>query len=141
MMVRTPHPPRSGCPINFGLEIFGDKWSLLILRDLLMVGKSSFKEFQQSEEGIASNILAERLTRLEQAGLLRRESVKEDARQVRYRPTEAARKLLPVLADMAYWGATHDARTSAPKSFVHAYEIDREALIRHMAEKTAADKK
>lgn len=131
-MVRTPHRPRSGCPINFGLEIFGDKWTLLILRDLLMQGKSSFGEFQASEEGIASNILSERLLRLEQAGLVRRHAVKDDARLVRYVPTDACRALLSVLVEMAYWGATHDIKTAAPKSFVSAYEADRTALLKAM---------
>ena len=74
MPVHTPSPPRSGCPINFGLEIFGDQWSLLLLRDMLIVGKRTFKEFQASEEGIASNILTERLKRLEACGIIRRES-------------------------------------------------------------------
>jgi DNA-binding HxlR family transcriptional regulator len=133
IMVRTPRRPRSGCPINFGLEIFGDKWTLLILRDLLMQGKSSFAEFQASEEGIASNILSERLLRLEQSGLVRRHAVKDDARQVRYVPTDACHALLPVLVEMAYWGATHDMRTAAPKSFVSAYEADRARLLKALS--------
>lgn len=131
-MVKTPQKPRSGCPINFGLEIFGDKWSLLVLRDVLLQGKSSFKAFQQSEERIASNVLAERLARLERAGLLRREVHKEDARQLRYLPTNAARKLLPALVELAYWGATHDAKTAAPSSFVHAYKNDKAALLQSL---------
>lgn len=132
-MVKTPRRPRSGCPINFGLEIFGDKWTLLILRDLLMQGKRSFGEFQASEEKIASNILSERLLRLEKAGLLERYVVRRDARLVQYVPTEACRALLPALVEMAYWGATHDARTAAPKSFVRAYEADRPALLKALA--------
>lgn len=132
-MVRTPRAPRSGCPINFGLEIFGDRWTLLILRDLLMQAKSTFKEFQASEEAIASNILAERLLRLEQAGLITRHVMEADGRQVRYEPTQACRKLLPVLVEMAYWGATHDAHTAAPKTFTKAYEADREGLIKALA--------
>lgn len=131
-MVRLPHKPRSHCPINFGLEILGDKWTLLILRDLLIQGKSSFKEFQASEEGIASNILSERLARLEGSGLIKRHMVKEDGRQVRYAATDAGRELLPVLVEIAYWGATHDARTAAPQEFVKGYEKDREGLIKTM---------
>lgn len=133
IMVKTPHKPRSGCPINFGLEIFGDKWTLLILRDILMQGKSSFGEFQASEEKIASNILSERLLRLEQSGLVRRHGMKDDARLVRYVPAAAARALLPVLVEMAYWGASHDMKTAAPKSFIRAYETDRPALLKALA--------
>ena len=132
-MVKTPHRARSGCPINFGLEIFGDRWTLLILRDVLMQGKSNFREFQASEEHIASNILSERLLRLERSGLLVRHSVAGDARQIRYAPTKACQRLLPVLVEMAYWGATHDARTAAPKSFVAAYDKDRAALLQALA--------
>jgi DNA-binding HxlR family transcriptional regulator len=132
-MVRPPRKPRSSCPINFGLEIFGDRWTLLVLRDLLMQGKRRFGEFQTSDEGIASNILSERLLRLEQSGLIRRHTVEGDARQVHYLPTDACRKLLPVLVEMAYWGATHDPKTAAPKSFATAYETDRAALLTALA--------
>ena len=86
-MVKLSSRPRSHCPINFGLEIFGDRWTLLILRDLMINGKSSFKEFQAAEEGISSNILAERLDRLLQTGLIVSERVAADTRQIRYRPT------------------------------------------------------
>jgi DNA-binding HxlR family transcriptional regulator len=133
MSVRTLGPPRSGCPINFGLEIFGDQWSLLILRDVLVAGKRRFKEFQASDEGIASNILADRLKRLEVCGIIRREPSAEDGRQVLYLPTEAGRALLPVLVEMSYWGATQDAQTAAPPGFVAAYTADRDALIRAIA--------
>jgi DNA-binding HxlR family transcriptional regulator len=132
-MVITPHRPRSGCPINFGLEIFGDRWSLLVLRDMLMQGKSTFSAFQASEEGIASNILADRLARLEQCGLVTQQSDAADRRSIHYRPTDACRKLLPVLVEMAYWGATHDPKTAAPKSFVKGYETDRARLLQILA--------
>jgi len=128
-MVTPPSPPRSSCPINFGLEIFGDQWTLLILRDLLIQGKSTFREFQASDEGIASNILSERLKRLEAAGLVTRAISETDRRVSVYRPTEAARDLIPVLVEMSYWGATHDAATGAPPAFTAAYRADRAGLI------------
>jgi DNA-binding HxlR family transcriptional regulator len=132
-MVTPPGAPRSHCPINFGLEIFGDKWTLLVLRDLLLLGKRSFKEFQTSEEGISTNILADRLDRLARSGLITSERVAGDARQIRYEPTLAARALLPVLIEMAYWGAKHDRETAAPATFVRAYEKDRAGLLRTIA--------
>lgn len=132
-MVKLPRPPRSGCPINFGLELFGDKWTLLVLRDLLIAGKTTFKQLQQSEEGIASNILSERLSRLECAGLVTRHADPTDKRQATYAPTDAGRRLLPILVEMAYWGAKHDAATAAPAEFVQAYEHDRDALLRAMS--------
>ena len=132
-MVKTPAKPRSSCPINFGLEIFGDKWTLLILRDMLMVGKKTFKEFQASDEGIASNILTDRLQRLEQCELILQKPSPSDGRQIYYLLTDAGRKLLPTLVEMAYWGATHDSKTGAPESFVTAYEQDRDALLQALA--------
>lgn len=132
-MARVNHPPRSHCPINFGLEIFGDKWTLLVLRDLLIKRKSTFKEFQASEEGVASNILADRLDRLLQGGLISSERDAVDARQIHYRPTRVGQALLPVLIEMAYWGAKHDPNTAAPKSFARSYEKDRAGLLKSIA--------
>lgn len=128
-MVITPSPPRSSCPINFGLEIFGDQWSLLVLRDLLIQHKRTFREFQASDEGIASNILAERLKRLELCGLITREASPADRRVMIYSPTDAARDLIPVLVEMSFWGATHDRATGAPAAFKAAYTADRAGLI------------
>ncbi len=128
-MATTPFPPRSSCPINFGLEIFGDQWTLLILRDLLIQQKRTFREFQSSDEGIASNILSERLKRLEACGLVTRAASPTDGRVMVYDPTEAARDLIPLLVEMSYWGATHDPATGAPASFKAAYDADRAGLI------------
>jgi DNA-binding HxlR family transcriptional regulator len=132
-MVTPLKPRRSGCPIAFGLDLFGDGWSLLILRDALFEGKSTFREFVGSDEGMASNVLAERLKRLVAAGLLVREGVPEDGRQVRYRPTAAARALVPALVELAYWGASHDPATGAPAGFCAACAADRAALVAAMA--------
>ncbi len=128
-MVTTPSPPRSSCPINFGLEIFGDQWTLLILRDLLIQHKRTFREFLSSDEQIASNILANRLKRLEACGLITRSASVADKRVMLYSPTGPARDLIPVLVDMSYWGAVHDPATGAPKSFKAAYRTDRAELI------------
>lgn len=128
-MAKSPRELRSHCPINFGLEIFGDRWTLLVVRDLLLKGKRSFKDFQASEEGISTNILADRLDRLTRAELITGERVAEDSRQIHYQPTPRARALLPILIEMAYWGAKHDPETAAPKSFVRAYENNRAGLI------------
>ena len=129
-MVRLPAPRRSDCPINFGLQIFGDSWTLLILRDMLIQGKRSFRAFLASEEKIASNILTDRLRRLESCGLISRVPSAEDRRLILYEPTDAARDLLPVLIEMSYWGARHDPGTAAPPEFVAAYQADRDSLMR-----------
>lgn len=132
-MITAPKPMRSHCPINFGLELFGDRWTLLVLRDLLLKGKSRYKEFHASEEGIATNVLADRLERLTEIGLATVRRDAQDSRLNRYQATPAARALLPVLVEMAYWGAKHDKKTAAPKAFVHAYERDRTKLLQEIS--------
>lgn len=131
--VRTPVRPRSHCPINFGLEIFGDRWTLLVLRDLLLQHKRRFSDFLASDEGIATNILSDRLRRLEAAGLIVVRASRDDRRAREYQPTAAARALMPVLVEMAFWGATHDAKTASPAEFARAYRRDRSALLAFLA--------
>ncbi len=103
MATRTAGP-RSGCPINAAVEVIGDRWSLLVLRDVMFGNRRHFRVLQQrSEEGIASNILADRLRRLVTAGLLTRADVGR-GRRATYSLTEAAIELVPVLAMLGAWG-------------------------------------
>jgi DNA-binding HxlR family transcriptional regulator len=96
--------PRSGCPINATVEVIGDRWSLLVLRDIMFGNRRHFRILQErSEEGIASNILADRLSRLVSAGLLTREDVGR-GRRATYSLTEAAIELVPVLVALGEWG-------------------------------------
>jgi len=95
---------RSPCPIANALDLFGDRWTLLVLRDILLMDKHRHREFLASPEGIASNILAERLRRLEAAGLIDREPDPADRRQVIYTATEKGRTLVPLLRQIAEWG-------------------------------------
>ena len=99
--------PRSGCPINATVEVFGDRWSLLVLRDMVFGDRRYFRELQAgSEEGIASNILADRLKRLVAVGMLSREDARPGQR-VRYTLTEPAIQLVPVFAQLGSWGLRH----------------------------------
>jgi DNA-binding HxlR family transcriptional regulator len=101
------HEPRSGCPINAAIEVFGDRWSLLVLRDIVFGDRRYFRELQAgSEEGIASNILADRLKRLIELGLLTREDTRAGQR-ARYSLTEPAIQLVPVFAQLGSWGLRH----------------------------------
>ena len=120
---------RSGCPISFSLDLFGDRWTLLILRDLLLKKKSTFQDFLEAEEGIASNILADRLKKLEQAGLIKKSRNREDRRQFRYGSTPEGQSLVPVLLEIAAWGASHDKYTEAPKDFAKSFYADRDKVI------------
>ncbi len=89
------------------LEVFGDRWSLLIVRDLMIRGFRSFNEFQKSGEGIATNILADRLRKLEAAGIIAAEADEADRRRVSYRLTEKGIDLAPILLEVLLWGARH----------------------------------
>ena len=105
--MRQSHEPRSGCPINATVEVFGDRWSLLVLRDIVFGDRRYFRELQAgSEEGIASNILADRLKRLVEVALLTREDTRSGQR-ARYSLTEAAIQLVPVFAQLGSWGLRH----------------------------------
>ncbi|AJF00482.1 winged helix-turn-helix transcriptional regulator [Pandoraea apista] len=95
---------RSRCPINLALQIVGDKWSLLILRDLMFADKRHFRELLQSEEGISSNILTERLARLVGAGILTKSDDSTHKQKAIYSLTPMGIDLLPVLAQIGIWG-------------------------------------
>ena len=105
--------PRSECPINAAIEVFGDRWSLIVLRDIVFGDKRYFRELQAgSLEGIASNILADRLKRLVASGLLTREDARPGQR-ARYSLTEPAIQLVPVFAQLGSWGLRHRPTSSA----------------------------
>ena len=123
------HPKRrSGCPVNVCLEVFGDRWSLLIVRDLMVRGYRSFKEFQQSGEGIASNILADRLQKLEAAQIISAEAEETDGRKTNYRLTQRGIDLAPVLLDLLIWGARHE-QADASCSVILKMEKNREEIL------------
>ena len=119
---------RSGCPVSISLERFGDRWSLLIIRDLMIRGFRTFKDFQGSSEGIASNILADRLRRLETAGIVSSEAEETDGRRVNYRLTEKGIDLAPVLLELLIWGARHE-ETGAPCALIENMEKNREEVL------------
>ncbi|WP_246124103.1 winged helix-turn-helix transcriptional regulator [Nocardia bhagyanarayanae] len=99
-------PGKSGCPINMTVELLGDRWSLIVLRDIMFGGNTHFRELlTASIEGIASNILANRLAKLVDAGLLTRHDDPSHRQKVEYRLTEAAIQLVPVMAQLGAWGA------------------------------------
>jgi len=119
---------RSGCPVSAWLEIFGDSWSLLIVRDLMVRGYQTFKEFHQAGEGIATNILANRLRKLEAAGIVVSEPMATDGRRVNYRLTEKGIDLAPVLLELLTWGARHET-TEAPYAAIETMETHREEFL------------
>jgi DNA-binding HxlR family transcriptional regulator len=128
---------RSDCPINFGLETFGDPWSLLIIRDMVYFGKKTYSEFLESKEGIATNILASRLAHLEEKGIITRGPHATDGRREIYALTEKGLDLIPILLEMANWGAHHDPETDAPKEWIDLVNSDKEGMDRLIRETVA----
>jgi len=99
---------RSGCPLNASVEMLGDRWSLLIIRDMMLLGRRTFKEFLGSYERPASNILADRLRRLEAYGIIRAERDPSDGRKLIYLLTAKGMDLAPVLTEMVLWAGKHE---------------------------------
>lgn len=97
--------PRSYCPINLSLEVFGDAWTLLVLRDMMFAGKRHFRELLQSGEGISSNILADRLARLVEQGLLTKSDDPTHKQKAIYSLTEKSITLLPIIVQIGAWGS------------------------------------
>ncbi len=114
--------------MSISLEIFGDRWSLLIIRDLMVRGYRTFKEFQGSGEGISTNILAGRLRKLQRAGIIEAETAKKDRRKLNYRLTEKGISLAPVLLELLIWGARHEP-TGAPLEVIEAMAKYREQIL------------
>jgi DNA-binding HxlR family transcriptional regulator len=119
---------RSGCPVSISLELLGDRWSLLVVRDLMVRGLRTFKEFREAGERIATNVLADRLQKLEAAGIVAADADEADGRRVNYRLTEKGIDLAPVLLELLIWGARHGA-TGAPCAAIAEIEKNREAVL------------
>lgn len=107
-------PRRSGCPLNASVEMLGDRWSLLIIRDMMLLGRRTFKEFLGSYERPASNILADRLRRLEAYGIIRAERDLSDGRKLIYLLTPKGMDLAPVLTEMVLWAGKHEKTENRP---------------------------
>ncbi len=119
----------TGCPVTFALDTFGDRWSLVIIRDMLMKGCRTYGEFLESSERIATNVLADRLQALEASGIITKSQDPENRRRVLYRLTPKGIDLAPVLLEMALWSGKHDPNTAAQKDFLDRIENDRDGLV------------
>lgn len=120
---------RSTCPISSSLDLLGDRWSLLILRDMIYFGKKTYGEFLSSEEGIARNILADRLVRLQEGGLIIKVPFPVDKRKDEYRLLEAGLDTIPILLDLAEWGAQYRKNAQAPEEWIQYVQAHRTELI------------
>jgi DNA-binding HxlR family transcriptional regulator len=114
MKKKTEETRRSACPLNASVEMLGDRWSLLIIRDMMLRDFHTYKEFLQCFEGIATNILADRLKKLMAYGIITTQPDPGDRRRVIYRLTEKGIDLAPVLTEMVLWAAAHEDTGNAP---------------------------
>jgi DNA-binding HxlR family transcriptional regulator len=123
---------RSDCPVNFALEIFGDKWSLLIVRDMIFAGKVSYNEFLESEEKIATNILSSRLKMLEEMGIIKKQYDPNRKTKTKYiyELTSMGAGLIPLFVEIMLWSDHHHPETNGPhKVVVEKARRDKQRLI------------
>ena len=117
-----------GCPIRYGLSVFGDRWSLLVIRDLMFKGRRYYSEFLTAGEGISTNILADRLHRLEASGVVEKNSDPAHGKKFVYSLTEKGRDLVPVMLAIMDWAEKYDELTEVPPAFAKALHRDRDKL-------------
>lgn len=130
---------RSDCPINLALEVLGDRWTLLIVRDMMFAGKRHFREFLNSEEGMSSRTLADRLLSLQQQGLITRHDDPTHGLKTVYRLTAAGVGLLPVLVSLGVWGLENCAANDAKGKIAAQLNKDGPAAIRRMQQKLLSE--
>ncbi|RWM19618.1 helix-turn-helix domain-containing protein [Mesorhizobium sp.] len=130
---------RSGCPISLSLELIGDRWTLLIIRDMVFAGKKHFREFLQSDEGISSRTLAERLQTLQDEGILTRSEDPSHSLKAIYRLTEAGIDLLPVLATLGAWGSKYRKADDELAAVADKLAAGGEPAIKRMKDKLRAE--
>lgn len=127
---RRPRFKRSPCPVANVLDLLGDKWTLLVIRDLFL-GKRLYREFAEAPEGIPTNVLAERLKRLESAGILQRERYQLRPVRYAYVLTKKGHDLLPIVGEIIRWANTYIAGTATPaRELVERLLTDRPELRR-----------
>ena len=127
MRKKVPPERRSGCPLNASVEMLGDRWSLLIIRDMMLRGAHTYKEFLECYEGIATNILADRLRKLVAYGIITAEPDPSDGRKLIYSLTAKGIDLAPVLTEVVLWAAAHEKTGNQP--LVRLMREDKEKFL------------
>ncbi|XEC95761.1 winged helix-turn-helix transcriptional regulator [Paenibacillus tarimensis] len=120
---------KSNCPINLTMEILGDSWSLLIIRDMMALGKSTFGEFLDSEERIGPSVLTDRLTHLERKGIISKKPSEVDKRRHIYSLTEKGMNLMPIVYEVAVWGSLNHAFSHAPDVWYQSMKYDKQLVL------------
>lgn len=138
-----PSPNKSrdtGCPIAFALDTFGDRWTLIIIRDMLMKGYQTFGEFESGDEKIATNVLTDRLRELEACGVVSKKRDPENRRRVLYSLTEKGADLAPVMLEIIRWSAKYDSNTLVPDRVLNRIKKDRDGFADDLSDRALADK-
>jgi DNA-binding HxlR family transcriptional regulator len=123
---------RSDCPVSYALDFFGDKWALLIIRDLVFEGKVFYKDFLNSKEKIATNILSDRLKKLENCGFIESQVYEKLKTKKVYSLTQKGKDLIPVLIEMMVWSSKYDNGLAVTKEFLTKADSNREELINYL---------
>lgn len=131
-MIKNNLKRRSNCPISFSLDIFGDKWGLLVLRDIMFYNRTRFSDFMPQEH-IATNVLTDRLAKLEAAGLIVKKSNAKLRNQYIYSVTPSGQSLLPLLIEMTLWGLEHDAESLASEEFIKRMQSEKQKVVREIS--------
>jgi DNA-binding HxlR family transcriptional regulator len=126
---------RSDCPINYAVELFGDRWSFLILRDLAFKGKRYYVEFLHGGEGIATNILADRLATMEKEGIVIKQVDPAHGSKFIYRLSKKGIDLVPLLVEFILWSAKYDKQTAADMKFVSRAKRNKEGLVKEISDR------
>jgi DNA-binding HxlR family transcriptional regulator len=139
MPAKKPPPQRrSGCPLNASVEMLGDRWSLLILRDMMLRGFRTYNQFLQSYEGIATNILADRLKKLIAYGIVTTRKDPDDGRKLIYVLTAKGIDLAPVLTEMVLWAARHEQTGNQP--LIQLIQKDKKSFLASARQRWLASK-
>jgi DNA-binding HxlR family transcriptional regulator len=121
---------RSDCPINYALEFLGDKWSLLIIRDFVFEGKRFYKDFLSSKESIATNVLSDRLKRLEKLEIIKSEVYEKQKTQKIYTLTEKGKDLIPILIEIILWSSKYKDGLNVSQGFLAKLNQNKEEIIK-----------
>jgi len=127
MSNQTKHRP-TGCPVTFGIDAFGDRWSFLIIREMLLRGRKTYSDFLQMDEEIATNILADRLKHLEAEAILTKSRCPEDGRSFIYTLTEKGRDLAPIILEIVVWSGKHDQSPEARRGVLKKIKKNRDGF-------------
>lgn len=129
----------TGCPVAYALDTFGDRWTLIIIRDMLLKGYQTYGEFESGDEQIASNVLADRLRDLEAVGIVSKSRDPENRRRVLYRLTEKGADLTPVILEMIRWSGKYDPNTFAKETVLDRVRQDRESFAEELRARALRD--